>query len=161
MEGVGPTLTTLLVVVVILVIGTKHYRDWQQSGDLRSRRKTFAWAWAFIGAIIGSFVGVAGFGGAIIGTIPGAVMGWLFGSNLNKPDHGSSERDINEREKKRFKVTFDFLDRQNHSRNSEVRHCQDGSNGSSKEMSDGVYSFLWIGILAFAFFLLFMLPSLL
>lgn len=77
---------TFLVVVIILVIGTMHYRAWQASGDLVARRRAFAWAWALIGAIAGSFFGVAGFGGAIIGTIPGAVLGWLIGSNLNKQD---------------------------------------------------------------------------
>lgn len=78
---------TFLVIVVILVIGSHHYRTWQRSGDPTVRRRTFAWAWALIGAIVGSFFGIAGFGGAIIGTIPGAAVGWLFGSNLNKRDH--------------------------------------------------------------------------
>lgn len=83
---------TLIVVVVILFLGSRHYRHWQLSDDLVSRRKTFAWGWALIGAILGSFTGIAGFGGAIIGTVPGAVLGWLIGSNLNKRDYASGNR---------------------------------------------------------------------
>ncbi len=40
-----------------------------------------------IGAIAGSFVGVAGFGGAIAGTIPGAIIGALFAIALTKKTH--------------------------------------------------------------------------
>ncbi|PPI79520.1 hypothetical protein DXI23_04540 [Marinobacter flavimaris] len=83
---------TFIVVVVILFIGSRYYRDWQMRGDPVSRRKSFAWGWALIGAILGSFTGIAGFGGAIIGTVPGAILGWLIGSNLNKRDYGSGDR---------------------------------------------------------------------
>jgi hypothetical protein len=80
---------TFIVVIAILVVGSRHYRHWHTTGDPVSRRKTYAWGWALLGAILGSFTGLAGFGGAIIGTIPGAVLGWLVGSNLNKRDYDS------------------------------------------------------------------------
>jgi len=38
--------------------------------------------------VIGSFFGIAGFGGAIIGTIPGAIIGYLLASNMLKKDRG-------------------------------------------------------------------------
>ncbi len=37
-----------------------------------------------VGAIIGSFFGVAGFGGAVAGTIPGAIIGALAAIALTK-----------------------------------------------------------------------------
>jgi len=47
--------------------------------------------WAFIGAIIGSSFGVAGFGTAIAGTIPGALVGYLAASNLMKMDENPNQ----------------------------------------------------------------------
>jgi hypothetical protein len=48
-----------------------------------------------IGAVIGSFFGVAGFGGAIAGVIPGAIVGYLFASNLMKRDHADDGPTVN------------------------------------------------------------------
>ena len=50
------------------------------------RRKRAAYSWAFVGAIAGSFFGVAGMGSAIAGTIPGAFVGYLIVSNVMKKD---------------------------------------------------------------------------
>lgn len=46
------------------------------------RMKTAQWAWAFGGAALGSYVGVAGLGTAIAGTIPGALVGWILAGYL-------------------------------------------------------------------------------
>jgi uncharacterized membrane protein len=35
--------------------------------------------WAIVAATIGSFFGIAGFGSAISGIIPGAILGWVLG----------------------------------------------------------------------------------
>jgi len=50
------------------------------------RRMRAAFAWAFLGAVVGSSFGVAGMGSAIAGTIPGAIVGYLVASNLMKKD---------------------------------------------------------------------------
>jgi hypothetical protein len=42
-----------------------------------SRRSAAQWAWTFIGAALGSYFGVAGFGTAIPGTALGALLGYL------------------------------------------------------------------------------------
>ncbi len=59
---------------------------YKESGLWRYRRMRAAFAWGFVGAIIGSSFGVAGFGTAIAGTIPGAFVGYLLASNMMKKD---------------------------------------------------------------------------
>lgn len=78
---------TFLVIATIFVIGTLAYRNYQRTGEAIDRRKSLAWGWALAGAIIGSFFGVAGFGGAIIGTVPGAIVGWLIASTWAKKEY--------------------------------------------------------------------------
>ena len=50
------------------------------------RRMRAAFSWAFVGAMVGSYFGVAGMGSAIAGTIPGAIVAYLLASNLMKKD---------------------------------------------------------------------------
>jgi hypothetical protein len=44
-----------------------------------------------IGGVIGSFLGIAGFGGAISGAIPGAIVGAIVSMALKKGDVGSGK----------------------------------------------------------------------
>ena len=66
-----------LIVVGLLVVGVIAYRKFQSTNTIENQKKMQAWAGAFWGALIGCFFGVAGFGGAIAGTIPGAVIGYF------------------------------------------------------------------------------------
>ena len=77
---------TFIVIAILFVIWVGVHSKYTQTGLWKWRRLRSAYAWAMIGGIAGSFVGVAGFGGAIIGTIPGAILGFLFASNLMKQD---------------------------------------------------------------------------
>lgn len=78
---------TFLIIVVIGVVWWSFHKSYMQSGKWADRRRRSAWSWGLIGALIGSFFGVAGFGGAIAGTIPGAIVGYLIASNLMKRDY--------------------------------------------------------------------------
>jgi len=52
----------------------------------RYRRMRASFAWSMVGASVGSFFGIAGFGDAIAGTIPGAIFGYVLASNFMKKD---------------------------------------------------------------------------
>lgn len=78
---------TFSIVVVIGFLWWAARKRYTQGGQWRDRRRSAAWAWGMIGAVIGSFFGIAGLGNAIAGTIPGAIVGYLFASNLMKRDY--------------------------------------------------------------------------
>jgi len=77
---------TVLVLVVIFVAWFIANKKYNNSRVWRYRRQRAAFSWAFLGAIVGSSFGVAGFGSAIAGTIPGAIVAYLLASNLMKKD---------------------------------------------------------------------------
>ncbi len=57
-----------------------------------SRQKIMMVIGAIIGAFVGSSIGIAGFGGAIAGTIPIAILGGYTGYRVGKPkDHVGSD----------------------------------------------------------------------
>ena len=79
----------MFTLIVLAVIGLFWYtadRQFKHTGSARSKRQRFSFAWAAVGGLIGSFFGVAGFGVGIIGTIPGAILGFLVASNSMKAD---------------------------------------------------------------------------
>lgn len=75
-----------LVICAVLILGVVAYRRHISAPSASARRKTYAWAWAFWGALIGSFFGIAGFGAAIAGTSIGAILGYLAASTWMKVD---------------------------------------------------------------------------
>jgi len=50
-----------------------------------NRQKIMMVVGALIGAFVGSSIGIAGFGGAIAGTIPIAILGGYVGYRVGKP----------------------------------------------------------------------------
>lgn len=50
-----------------------------------TRQKIFLAIGALIGAFVGSSIGIVGFGSAIAGTIPIAILGGYIGYRLGKP----------------------------------------------------------------------------
>lgn len=68
---------TFVVLSIIGVLWWNIYRQYTRTGEWRYRRDGAALAWAFTGATGGSFIGIAGFGTAISGTIPGALLGYV------------------------------------------------------------------------------------
>ena len=50
--------------------------------DSEQRRNQSAVGWAIVGGVVGSFFGIAGFGGAISGAVPGAILGWFVAFSL-------------------------------------------------------------------------------
>lgn len=79
-------MSTFLVLAAIIVLWYLASYAYMRSGRPKARRQKTSFAWGFVGAVVGSFVGIAGFGGAIVGTIPGAIIGYLIASNLMKKD---------------------------------------------------------------------------
>lgn len=77
---------TLFVLFVISAGWFVANGKFTSTGLWQYRRMRAGFSWAFAGAIIGSFFGVAGMGSAIAGTIPGAIVGYLLASNLMKKD---------------------------------------------------------------------------
>ena len=67
-----------LIIIGLLIFGVIAYRKFQSTSASEDQQKMHAWAGAFWGGLIGCFFGIAGFGGAIAGTIPGAVLGYFF-----------------------------------------------------------------------------------
>ena len=78
------TFIVLAVIAVLWWFANKNYVTFNQ---WKYRRMRSAYAWAFIGASVGSFVGIAGFGSAIAGTVPGAIIGYLLASNMMRKDY--------------------------------------------------------------------------
>jgi hypothetical protein len=68
------------VYLVILIFGGMAYRRLLLVGGIENRRKAVAWGVALVGAFIGSGFGIAGYGDAISGRIPGAILGYALGS---------------------------------------------------------------------------------
>jgi hypothetical protein len=86
----------VFTVAILFIIGTFWFvanGKYESTGLWRHRRMRAGFAWAFAGACIGSFFGVAGMGSAIAGTVPGAVFGYLAASNLMKSDKDPSGGD--------------------------------------------------------------------
>jgi hypothetical protein len=77
---------TTVILVLIAFLWWRAHKAYGVTGLWRYRRLKAAWSWAFVGAALGSFFGVAGFGGAITGAVPGALLGYLAASNLMKRD---------------------------------------------------------------------------
>lgn len=77
---------TLIVLAAIAFFWWRAHKSYESTGQWKYRRLRSSWLWAFIGASIGSFFGVAGFGTAIAGTIPGGIVAFLAASNLMKRD---------------------------------------------------------------------------
>lgn len=77
---------TLIVAAVTLIFGVIAYRTHVREPTPSSRRRTYAWAWAFWGGLAGSFFGVAGFGTAMVGSPLGALLGYFIVSALMKVD---------------------------------------------------------------------------
>jgi hypothetical protein len=72
--------TIVLTALMLTVIAFKWWKAnerYQQNSGLWYGRRRGSWVWCFIGAGIGSFLGNAGFGTAIAGTLPGAVIGYF------------------------------------------------------------------------------------
>lgn len=79
----------MFTIVVLFIIGAcwlVSRGKYASTGAWRYRRMSAAFAWSFVFAIAGSFFGVAGFGSAIAGTVPSAVIGYVVASNLMKKD---------------------------------------------------------------------------
>lgn len=84
---------TWIVICAVLIFGVIAYRRHMRAPSASGRRKTYAWAWAFWGAIAGSFFGIAGFGTAVSGAGLGAVVGYLAATALirvDPPDSGNN-----------------------------------------------------------------------
>lgn len=77
---------TMIVLFVIACAWFVANNKYVETGLWKYRRMRSAYIWAFLGAVIGSFFGVAGFGDAIAGTVPGAVFAYLLASNMMKKD---------------------------------------------------------------------------
>lgn len=80
---------SVLTIVALLVIWFIANSVYQQSKRTEHRRTSHAWGWALVGAIVG-FLG-AGPVGALAGTIPGAIVGYLLSIEWMKRD--SNKRD--------------------------------------------------------------------
>ena len=79
----------MFTAIVLFVIAAGWFvanNKFEETNLWRYRRMRSSFAWAFMGACVGSFFGVAGFGNAIAGTIPGALFGYLLASNIMKKD---------------------------------------------------------------------------
>lgn len=79
----------MFTVIVLFVIGAAWFvanGKYESTRAWTYRRMRAAFAWAFVGAVVGSYFGVAGMGSAIAGTLPGAAVGYLIASNLMKKD---------------------------------------------------------------------------
>jgi hypothetical protein len=77
---------TFIVVAVLSLLWWQRWNRYQREPTWKNRRRSVAMLYAVIGALIGSYFGVAGFGTAIAGTIPGALVGYLIISALYKVD---------------------------------------------------------------------------
>jgi hypothetical protein len=77
---------TLIILFIVVAGWFVANGKLESTGAWKYRRMRAAFAWAFVGASIGSFFGVAGMGSAIAGTIPGAFVGYLLASNMMKKD---------------------------------------------------------------------------
>lgn len=79
----------MFTLIVLCVIGYLWYQantQYEKTQGWTYRRKRAAYVWAFLGAIIGSSFGIAGMGSAVVGTVPGAFVGYLLASNMMKKD---------------------------------------------------------------------------
>lgn len=71
------SMLTVVVLAIIAFCWWKAEGNYRRTSELRYRRSRAGWAWAFVGAGAGSFLGIAGFGTAIAGTLPGAACGYF------------------------------------------------------------------------------------
>ena len=79
----------MITAVVLFILAAAWFvanNKYNETKLWKYRRMRAAFIWAFAGAIIGSSFGLAGFGSAIAGTIPGAFVGYLLASNIMKKD---------------------------------------------------------------------------
>lgn len=82
---------TIIVLVIIAIAWFVANGKYEATRAWKYRRLRAAYSWAFVGAIVGSYFGVAGMGSAIAGTIPGAFIAYLIASNLMKKDANPME----------------------------------------------------------------------
>src|SRR4051812_20680774 len=68
---------TALVLTFIGVAWYRAHRTYEATRGVDSRVNRASLSWAFIGASVGSFFGVAGLGGAIAATVPAAVIAFI------------------------------------------------------------------------------------
>lgn len=84
----------MFTIAVLVAIGTAWFvtnSKYETTKLWKYRRMRAAFSWAFVGAIVGSYFGVAGMGTAIAGTPIGAVISYLCASNLMKKDSSPLE----------------------------------------------------------------------
>lgn len=82
---------TVVILVILAACWLVANGKYDSTKMWRYRRMRSAFSWAFVGACVGSYFGVAGMGSAIAGTIPGAIVGYLAASNLMKRDADPTE----------------------------------------------------------------------
>jgi hypothetical protein len=68
---------TAIILIIISILWWRANNRYLASGAKNDRRARAQWIWAFIGAGIGSFSGVAAMGSAIAGTLPGGIIGYM------------------------------------------------------------------------------------
>ena len=81
---------TAFVLLVIAVLWYRANSSYQATQAYPSRVDRASLLWAFLGAVLGSFFGVSGFGGAIAGTIPLALAAYFFARLLMRRWNPSS-----------------------------------------------------------------------
>ena len=82
---------TALIVASTLVFWWRAHKQFLTTGRWKYRRLRACWIWACVGAFLGGSFGIAGFGTAIAGTLPGALLGYLAAGNLMKKDFDESD----------------------------------------------------------------------
>lgn len=82
---------TVIVVAFTVFFGLRAHTYYVATGRWKFHRLRLCWAAAFIGALMGCSIGIAGFGGAVAGTIPGALFGYLAMGNLVRRDFDESD----------------------------------------------------------------------
>lgn len=83
---------TAIVFAILGVVWWGAHLRYQKDSTWKNRRLRSAWAWAMIGALIGSTMGVAAMGTAIAGTIPGALIAYLAVGYIYKVDREDPSR---------------------------------------------------------------------
>ena len=76
---------TFVVLAAIAIMWYRAHTAYEESGAFTFRRRRSAWSWAFVGATVGSFFGLAGglgFSMAVAATIPGALVCYLIADNI-------------------------------------------------------------------------------
>jgi len=104
---------TAIVLFVIAILWLRANSEFIRSHSFDARRSRSRWAWSFIGAATGSYIGIAGFGTAIAATIPAAVVCYFAADYLMTRKNGFAELSPygSGREKYQKNSSLDFLRR--------------------------------------------------